>query len=143
MKVWLLCFLSGKDFDAKFIDSLTFAPGVVDKTTDIAVKCDSDIESEEKFNISLLLTSNNTQVRTGRDRAEGVITDSTGKWWDSSEYRRWYDRINCTVVVNFKQSSYEVIEDSNEVMIVIELSQPSSEPFEVMISLMNVTAQGE
>ena len=38
--------------------------------------------------------------------------------------------------MNFKQSSYGVMEDGGEVMIMIELSQPSSEPFEVMISLM-------
>ena len=35
------------------------------------------------------------------------------------------------------------MEDGGEVMIVIELSQPSSKPFEVIISLMNVTAEGE
>ena len=43
--------------------------------------------------------------------------------------------------MNFKQSSYEVMEDGGEVMIMIELSQPSSEPFEVMISLMDATAE--
>ena len=41
--------------------------------------------------------------------------------------------------MNFEQSSYEVMEDGYEVFIGIVLSQPSSEPFEVMISLMNVT----
>ena len=35
------------------------------------------------------------------------------------------------------------MEDGGEVMIVIELSQPSSKPFDVMISLMNVTAECE
>ena len=47
--------------------------------------------------------------------------------------------------MNFKQSSYEIMEDRlrGEVMIVIELSQPSSEPFDVMISLINVTAACE
>ena len=44
--------------------------------------------------------------------------------------------------MNFKQSSYEVMEDEGEVTIMIELSQPSSEPFDVMISLMNDTANG-
>ena len=47
----------------------------------------------------------------------------------------------CTVVVNFKQSSYEVMEDGGEVMIVIELSQPSSKPFDVIISLMDITTE--
>ena len=45
--------------------------------------------------------------------------------------------------MNFKHSSYEVMEDGGEVMIMIELSQPSSEPFDVMINLMDVTANGE
>ena len=45
--------------------------------------------------------------------------------------------------MNFKQSSYEVMEDGGEVLTVIELSQPSSKPFDVMISLMNVTAECE
>ena len=53
------------------------------------------------------------------------------------------DGIIYTVVVNFKQSSYEVMEDGGEAMIVIELSQPSSKPFDVMISLMDVTAACE
>ena len=49
----------------------------------------------------------------------------------------------CTVVVNFKQPLYEVMEDGDKMMIVIELSQPSSKPFDVMLSLMNVTAEGK
>ena len=52
-----------------------------------------------------------------------------------------YDRINHAVVVNFRQSSYEVMESRTEVTVVIELSQSSSEPFEVMISLMDATAE--
>ena len=45
--------------------------------------------------------------------------------------------------MNFNQSSYEIMENRYEVIIAIELSQSSSEPFDVMISLMNVTANGE
>ena len=45
--------------------------------------------------------------------------------------------------MNFKQSSYEVMEDKGEEMIMIELSQPSPEPFEVMITIMDVTAKCE
>ena len=45
--------------------------------------------------------------------------------------------------MNFEQSSYEVMEDEGEVMIMIELSQPSSEPFNVTISPMDVTANSE
>ena len=41
--------------------------------------------------------------------------------------------------MNFERSSYKVREYRGEVMIMIELSQPSSEPFDMMISLMNVT----
>ena len=33
------------------------------------------------------------------------------------------------------------MEDGGEVMMMIELSQPSSEPFEVMINLMDTTAK--
>ena len=43
--------------------------------------------------------------------------------------------------MNFKQSSYEVMEDGDNVMIVIELSQSLSEPFDVMINLMDITAE--
>ena len=50
--------------------------------------------------------------------------------------------MNHTVVVNFRQSSYEEMEDINEVITMIELSQPSSKPFEARISLTNVTALG-
>ena len=46
---------------------------------------------------------------------------------------------NYAVVVNFKQSSYEVMEDRGEVTIELELSKSSSKPFEVMISVMDVT----
>ena len=40
--------------------------------------CDKIVEGKETFNISLSLTSNNPQVRTGRDRSVGIIRDSTG-----------------------------------------------------------------
>ena len=40
--------------------------------------CDKIVEGTERFNISLILTSNNPQVRSGRDKAVGIITDSTG-----------------------------------------------------------------
>ena len=43
--------------------------------------------------------------------------------------------------MRFEQSSYEVMEDTNEVTIVILLSQPSSESFDVIITLMNLTAE--
>ena len=45
--------------------------------------------------------------------------------------------------MNFKQLSYEVMEDEGEVMIMIELSQPSSEPFLLMINMMDDTANGK
>ena len=49
-------------------------------------------------------------------------------------------RNNYVAVINFKQSSYEVMEDRGEVTIMVELSRQSSQPFQVMISLMDVTA---
>ena len=45
--------------------------------------------------------------------------------------------------MNFKQSSYEVMEDRGEVTVMIDMNQPSSKPFEVMISSMDVTANGK
>ena len=44
--------------------------------------------------------------------------------------------------MSFKQPLYKIMEDGGEVIIMIELSQPSSEPFEVMISLMNDNSAG-
>ena len=40
--------------------------------------CDKIVETTERFDISLVLPSNNSQVRAGRDRIEGKIRDSTG-----------------------------------------------------------------
>ena len=45
--------------------------------------------------------------------------------------------------MNFKQSSYEVMEDRGEVMIVIILSKPWHESLNVRISLMEDTATSE
>ena len=45
--------------------------------------------------------------------------------------------------MNITKSSYEVREDSGKVMIMIVLNQPSSKPFNVMISLMDVTAESK
>ena len=58
--------------------ALTFAPKEVNKATNITVNCDTRLENEERFNIRLTLTSNNRQLRTGRDRSVGIIRDSTG-----------------------------------------------------------------
>ena len=46
------------------------------------------------------------------------------------------------VVVNFKQSSYTVIEGAN-IAIEIELNQPSSKPFQVNISSVDITTYGK
>ena len=53
------------------------------------------------------------------------------------------NRINYTVIVKFKRSTYEAMKDTGEVVIVIGLSQPSSELFQVMISAVDVTAECE
>ena len=47
-----------------------------------------------------------------------------------------------TVVVNFKQLSYAVIEGAN-IAIEIELNQPSSKPFQMNISSVDITANGK
>ena len=67
----------GNDVDTEPIP-LTFAPKEVNKTAYVPVNCDKRVENEERFDISLTLTSNNPQVRTGRDRSVGIIRDSTG-----------------------------------------------------------------
>ena len=46
-----------------------------------------------------------------------------------------------TVVVNFKQSSYEVMENRSEVNVIVQLSRSSSKPFDVTINLMDITAE--
>ena len=45
--------------------------------------------------------------------------------------------------MNFKQSSYEVMEGRDEVTIMIELSEQSSKSFEMTISLVDVTAKSK
>ena len=40
--------------------------------------CDKIVEKIERFDINLTLTSYNPQVRIGKDRAVGIINDSTG-----------------------------------------------------------------
>ena len=68
---------SGIDFDSNPIN-VTFGAREVSTTFSIPVICDKIVERTEKFNISLILPSNNSQVRAGRDRIEGKIRDSTG-----------------------------------------------------------------
>ena len=67
----------GNDLDTEPI-LLTFAPEEVNKTANVSVKCDKRPEADEMFDISLALTSNNPLVRTGRNKAIGIIRDSTG-----------------------------------------------------------------
>ena len=55
----------------------------------------------------------------------------------------YYDRINCTVVVNFKWPSHEVMEDRYEVTVMIQLTRPSSESFEVITNLIDITTECE
>ena len=105
--------------------------------------CDKRPDNEERFNIRLTLTGNNPQVRTGRDRSVGIIRDSTGNDGTVVSIGMTYDRINYTVIVNLKQSSYEVMEDGGEVMIMVILNKLSSNSFLLMINLINDTADGK
>ena len=50
--------------------------------------------------------------------------------------------ILCIVVVNIEQSSYETRENSSVVTLMLRLSQVSSEPFEVVLTTMDITASG-
>jgi len=45
--------------------------------------------------------------------------------------------------VNFNKLSYEVREDSDEVMIMIMLNRPSFKPFDVIINSVDVTTRGK
>ena len=51
--------------------------------------------------------------------------------------------ILCIVVVNIEQSSYETRDNSSVVTLTLRLSQVSSEPFEVVLTTMDITATGE
>ena len=51
--------------------------------------------------------------------------------------------ISCIVVVNIEQYSYETRENSSEVILTLTLSQVSSEPFEVILTTMDITATGK
>ena len=57
---------------------MMFATGEVSKPVNISLICDKTVEGRERFDISLTLTSNNPQVRTGRDRSTITIRDRTG-----------------------------------------------------------------
>ncbi|XP_065917576.1 extracellular matrix protein 3-like [Dysidea avara] len=116
---------SGVDFDSNPI-TIIFGVREVSKRVNISVSCDEEVEGEEKFDISLSPPRNNSQVSLMKNKQKKVvrITDST-------------------VEVNFNKSSYEVREDSDEVMIMLVLNQTLFEPFDVMISLMDVTTKGE
>ena len=56
---------------------------------------------------------------------------------------RCYEIMNYIIVVNFKESSYEVMEGRDKVILMIELSQSSPKPFKVMISLMDDTTKSK
>ena len=68
---------SDVDFDPNPI-SITFGVGEVSKGVNISVSCDKEVEGDERFDITLSMLSNNSQVTTGRSRSIGRITDSTG-----------------------------------------------------------------
>ena len=50
--------------------------------------------------------------------------------------------INCVVVIEINEQSYYVRENDNMVIMELVMSQPSSQPFEVAINLMGITATG-
>ena len=68
---------SGVDFDSNPI-TITFGVGEVSKRANISVRCDEEVEGDERFYITLSLLSNNPQVTTERSRSTGRIADSTG-----------------------------------------------------------------
>ena len=50
--------------------------------------------------------------------------------------------ILCIVVVNIEQSSYVTRENSSVVTLILTLSAVSSEPFEVLLTTMDINATG-
>ena len=76
----MICvFFTGEDFNSTAIKLMFAADETNNKIAKIPINCDKDIENEEKFDISLMLTNNDPQIRTGRNKAIGIIRDSTGK----------------------------------------------------------------
>ena len=68
---------SGVDFDSDPIN-VTIGSREVIKSLYIPVTCDKTVEGRERFDISLTLTSDIPQVRTGRDTSTVRIRESTG-----------------------------------------------------------------
>ena len=66
------------DFDSNPI-TIIFGVGEVSKTVNVSVSCDEEVEGDEIFDIVLSLTSKYSQIKVGRSRSTGKITDSTGQ----------------------------------------------------------------
>ena len=59
--------------------NITIDAGANKGRGNVSVNFDSVVEELESFNLVLTLVTSNPQIKLGRDMAEGLIIDSTGK----------------------------------------------------------------
>ena len=150
MRTWLvfagtvtncICVLAGSDIDFNSNPlNVTIDAGANEGRANISVTCDSIVEESETFDIRLTIIGSGFGVMLRRDIAQALITDSTGKpnqMITLLMYLTYY-----SVIVNFDQSTYGVMESDSTASLVILLSQPSSIPFQVVINTIDVTAKG-
>ena len=69
----------GNDFDDTKPIAVTFALNQIKTIVEIPVRCDRRSETDERFDVSLTLTSNFPGVETGMDTATGIIRTTIGK----------------------------------------------------------------
>ena len=69
---------SGADFYSDSFN-ITINAGATEGRGNVSVNFDSVVEELETFDMVLTLVTNIPQITLGRDRSEGLITDSTGK----------------------------------------------------------------
>ena len=71
---------SHDDFNTKPVNVLFGVRDMSTKRVNVSVTCDSLLENDEEFDITLSLKSNNNSlVNTGRGSSIGRIIDSTGQ----------------------------------------------------------------
>ncbi|XP_065909246.1 uncharacterized protein [Dysidea avara] len=117
---------SGVDFDSTSI-MVTFN-GENQKMVNVPITCDKLVEGTEMFNISLSIVSvsrDDVVVKLGHPSiATGVIIDST-------------------VEMIFDPPVYTINENVGSLSPTIRLSQPSPEPFNLIVTLVDVNTTGD
>ena len=124
----------GVDFDSDPIVA-TFQPNQDSTTVRIPLVCDTEVEGNERFNITL---SANLPVTLGaRSTAIGIIQDSIGIIVIN------VPKCLYAVAVSFGLASYTFPEDASSASIDITLNQPHSSPLSVEVSSEDLTAIGQ